>query len=388
MTSSPSVVGRRYPTSSTLMAEAVAAAGLSDFGPGDFRQGLDMLLDSFERDADLHPSADDLVIRVLRRRLINRLEIEQSYRHDPELATLTVRDPVDITGSRRTGTTALANVMSLDPQFRCLRSWEQARPCPPPILDEEAEDPRRLRAAYRHDQRRPGAKALHLYELDATTEDTELLGMAGHAQSYTWPVYGYHAWWRRADLRPTYRYHRRVVTLLQSRRPPNLWLFKAPHHIFHMEAIVDAYPDVRFVMLHRDPGKVVPSYASLVSTIFPKPRGRRDMRRLGQEVSAHLREGVRNAIAAREHLGEDRFLDVHHHELARDPLDTLRRVYDFLGMPWHNAVERSALAWQQRNPPGAHGQHHYTAEQFGLSAAQIRTEFDFYIERFGVTVEF
>lgn len=381
------VARRRYPTSATLMAEAMAAAGLSDFGPGDFRQGLDVLLDSLERDANLDPSADEFVIRVLRGRLINRLQVEQWYRDHPEIENLTLRGPVDITALPRTGTTALANMMSLDPQFRCLRGWEQAKPCPPPVLGQEAEDPRRLQVARRIDQRRPEANALHPYELDATREDTELLRMAFHDQGYNWPVYRYHAWWRDADLTATFHYHRRVVKLLQSRRPPNLWLFKAPHHIFHLEAIVDAYPDVRFVMTHRDPAKVVPSYASLQSTVFPAPGGRRDMHRLGREVSEHLRIGIRNAIAARQRLGEDRFLDVHHHELVRDPVETVRRVYDFLGVPWHDDVQRSVLVWQQSNRPGAYGQHRYTAEQFGLSAAYIRNDYDFYIERFGVNVE-
>ena len=295
--------------------------------------------------------------------------------------------PVDIVGLPRTGTTALANMMSLDPQFRCLRGWEQARPCPPPILGQEAQDPRRLWAAQYHDQRDPGAMALHLYDLDATTEDTELLGMACRDPGYTWPVYGYQAWWRGADLTATYQYHRRVVKLLQSRRPPARWLFKAPHRIFNLEAIVEAYPDLRFIMTHRDPGKVVPSYASLVSTIFPAPAGERDMRRLGREVCEHLRDGTRNAIGARERLGEDRFLDVHHHDLVRDPLDTVHRVYDFVGMPWHDDVQRSVLRWQERNKPGAYGQHHYTAEQFGLSAARIRGDYDFYIERFDIQLE-
>jgi Sulfotransferase family len=385
--SSSDVAGRRYPTSETLMAEAMAATGLCDFGPGDFRHGLNVLLDSLERDADLDPSADEHVIRGLRRRLINRLEVEQWYRDHPELENLTVRGPVDITALPRTGTTALANMMSLDPQFRCLRRWEQSKPCPPPMLGQEAEDPRRLQLARHIDRRGPEAKALHLYELDATTEDHELLGMAFHDERYNWPVYGYHAWWRGADLTATYHYHRRVVKLLQARRPPNFWLFKAPHHMFHLEAIVDAYPDARFIMTHRDPAKIVPSFASLVSTVFPPPGGERDMRRLGREVSEHLRDGARNAIAARERFGEDRFLDVHHHELVRDPLDTVRRVYDFLNVPWQDDVERSVLVWQQRNKSGAYGQHRYTAEQFGLSAAHIRNDYDFYIERFDVNVE-
>ena len=165
-------------------------------------------------------------------------------------------------------------MMSLDPQFRCLRGWEQAKPCPPPMLEEEASDPRRLASAQQMESVPAELKAMHLYDVDAAMEDTEVLGMAFHGQQYTLPVYGYHAWWRGSDCGPTFAYHRRVVTLLQSRRPPDLWLFKAPHHKFHLEPIAAAYPDVRFVMTHRDPAKVVPSYASLVSMIFPAARRR------------------------------------------------------------------------------------------------------------------
>ena len=188
----------------------------------------------------------------------------------------------------------------------------------------------------------PALKAMHLYDVDAAMEDTEVLGMAFHGQQYTLPVYGYHAWWRGADLGPTFAYHRRVVMLLQSRRPPDLWLFKAPHHKFHLEPIASAYPDVRFVMTHRDPAKVVPSYASLVSIIFPAADGERDMKRLGREVCEHLRIGMENAIAARARLGEQRFLDVHHRELNADPMGTLQRVYDFLGLELRPEVEQDA----------------------------------------------
>ena len=58
---------------------------------------------------------------------------------------------------------------------------------------------------------------MHIYDVDATMEDTELLGMAFHGQQYTLPVYGYHAWWRDADLTSTYDYHRRVVQALAVR---------------------------------------------------------------------------------------------------------------------------------------------------------------------------
>jgi hypothetical protein len=278
-------------------------------------------------------------------------------------------------------------MLSLDPQFRCLRAWEQSRPCPPPTSEGEATDPRRLQAAAENEQLSPELKAMHLYELDATTEDSEVLGMAFHGQQYTLPVYGYHAWWRAADQRPTYEYHRRVVKLLGSRRPPDRWLFKAPHHNFHLEAILSAYPDARFVMTHRDPAKAVPSWASIVSAIFPAARNERDLQRLGWEVSGHLRVGVENAIAARARVGDERFLDVHHRELVADPMGTVRRVYGFLDLELSPTVEQAIREWQDANRSGAHGAHRYTAEQFGLSAAQLRDDYDFYIRHFDVEVE-
>src|SRR5262249_53011382 len=319
--------------------------------------------DSLERDGDLHPDADTAVIGDFRRRLVNRLEVEAWYADHPEVGDVSVRGPVDINGLPRTGTTALADMLSLDPQFRSLRGWEQTRPVPPPRGGKEAEDPRRIEFLA-HQQNRPeGYAAMHIVEIDATMEDSDVLGMAFHGQQMILPVRGYRDWWREADLTETFEYHRRVIKLLGSECPPDLWLFKAPHHKFHLEALAAAYPDVRFVMTHRDPGKVVPSYASIVSTILPPPEGSRDLHALGREICAHLRDGTAHAIEQRARLGEDRFLDVHHRELVADPRATIRRIYAWLDLELTPEVEQTIVAWQDRNRMGAQGTHRYTAEQ-------------------------
>lgn len=377
----------RYPTAEQLLQQAAVQEGHQDFGPGDFRDGLRVLLDSLEIDGDLDPDTDAAVVADLRRRLVNRLQVEAWYAEHPEVDDVEIDGPVDITGLPRTGTTALADMLSLDPQFRCLRGWEQQQPVPPPVPEREADDPRRQAFLRMHAQRSPEQAAMHIFEVDATMEDTEVLGMAFHGQQMTLPVPGYRKWWRHADLTQTYRYHRRVVKLLGSRRPPQLWLFKAPHHKFHLEALAAAYPGIRFVMTHRDPAKVVPSYTSLVSTIFPPAVGERDLHSLGAEVSEHLREGMEHAIAQRARIGEDRFLDVAHRDLARDPKGTIRCVYDWLGLELSPTVEQNILRWQTENAVGAQGTHRYTAEQFGLSAGQIRSDYDFYIRHFDVALE-
>jgi len=305
----------------------------------------------------------------------------------PEIEDLPVYGPVDVIGLPRTGTTALGSMLSLDPQLRSLRMWEQREPCPPPTLEGEAEDPRRLAYARENDELPAEAKAMHTYELDASVEDSDILGMGFHGQQYTLPVYGYHAWWRDADSTGAFAYHRRAVKLLQSRRPPYLWLFKAPHHKFHLEALLSTYPDARFLMTHRDPAKAVPSYASFVSHIFPASAGELDLVRHGREVSEHLRIGMENAIEARGRIGEDRFLDVHHVDLVRDPLGTIRRVYEFLGLELDHRTELVMKDWQATNRSGAHGTHEYHPADFGLSAEQIHSDYDFYIKHFGVEVE-
>lgn len=376
-----------FPTTSELLARAAEDAGHGDFGPGDFREGLDVLLHSLEADGDFSVPAVEAITATLRRWLMNRLAVENWYSAHPEIEELPILGPVDINGLPRSGTTALANMLSIDPQFRSLRRWEQAQPCPPPTLAEEATDSRRLAEIDEHAQLPAELKAMHIYDADATTEDTELLGMAFHGQQYTWPVFGYHAWWRSSDMQATFEYHRRVVKLLQSRRPPNRWLFKAPHHNFHLEAFVAAYPDAHFIVCHRDPVRAVPSWASIVSAILPEAAGERDVHRLGREAAAHLRVGVERGIAARAALGEDRFLDIHHRRFVADPWDTVASIYEFLDLELSPEVDQAFRAWHRQNRTGAHGTHHYTSEQFGLTDEALRSDFAFYTDYFDIELE-
>jgi hypothetical protein len=381
------VSSARYPSAEELLDEAVGESGLTDFGPGDFRDGLGVLLDSLERDGHLHPGAVEAVLDDFRRRLVNRLEVEAWYEAHLDVESVGIRGPVDVNGLPRTGTTALADMLSLDRRFRCLRGWEQTKPVPPPVLEDESNDARRRSFEDVHASRSEEQRAMHIFEVDAAMEDTEVLGMAFHGQQMMLPVPSYRRWWRGADLTQTYEYHRRVVKLLGSRRPPDLWLFKAPHHKFHLEALASAYPDIRFVMTHRDPGKVVPSYASLVLSITPPAEGERDLTAFGRELCDHLRVGMEHAIEQRERLGEDRFLDVHHRDLVDDPKGSIRRIYTWLHLELPSDVEQSIMEWQEANRMGASGTHRYTPEQFGLTAEQIRSDYDFYVERFGVAVE-
>src|SRR6185503_6602498 len=46
----------------------------------------------------------------------------------------------------------------------------------------------------------------------------------------------YAAWLGTSDDRPAYAYHRRLLQLLQSRRPTERWVLKAPSHLSRLRA--------------------------------------------------------------------------------------------------------------------------------------------------------
>lgn len=372
-----------YPAVEELLAQASKRTGLDDFGTTEFREGLEMMLESLTADAPYGPTERAAAVSLIERRLDNRLQVEAWLAANPTAATAPILEPVSIVGLPRTGTTALGNMMSLDPRFRPLRPWEQEQPCPPPRLEDEANDPRRLayidriEAMLRDD---PAQAAMHIWEPDATMEDTEVLGLCFRSQQMTMPIWRYHAWWRQGDMRETFHHHARVARLLQAHRPPNRWLFKAPHHKFHLDHMIDAYPDLRFVFTHRDPAASVPSYASFVTSLYPPGVAERiGKATIGREIHGHLLAGMHQAMAARERLGPERFFDVQHAEFVARPLEVLERVYDWLGLPLTGETRAAFEAWQAKHASGTHGTHRYSAEEFGLRTEEIREQYDFYL---------
>jgi hypothetical protein len=380
------------PTADALMNDATSRTGLENFGAPSFRAGLDHMLASIAAEPERFAQAGvDRLASEFVDDLSRRLRIEDWYTHHPETSEQKPERPLMITGLPRTGTSALASILSIEPAFRCLRRWEQLAPVPPPTLAGEADDPRRtamrqsltaMAAAH------PEHMTMHHYELDATSEDVPLLRLEFRAQSFTIPAFAYHRWWRDQSMRAAYAYQRRVTQLLQSRRPPHRWLFKAPHYVFHLEDLLAAYPDARFVVTHRDPIRTLPSWASLLTSIFPPgSRERVSTAEHGLHIAEHQAIGMRRLIEARGRIGEDRFLDVHHHDFAGDPIGTLSRIYDFVGLPFSKQAQAQMRDWSQRNRPGAKGHHRYSAAQFGIDERAVREQFAFYTNTYNVRLE-
>ncbi len=372
-------------TAAEVKARAATLAGSADFGAAGFEDGLERALAAF---AGL-PLKDDVRQAAVTRLvddLTNRLRIEQWYAAYPAIAERAVEGPVLVCGLPRTGTTATVGMLALDPRFRFPRMWEMAQPVPPPRLADEADDPRAV--DYREALKAHSHAAQHIADADGPEED--MVGIAPlnmHAYHGAFPMPDdFIDWWMNADFAATYAYHRRVLTLLQSERPPHLWLLKGPVHLFHLEAFAAEYPNASFIWTHRDPASVIPSVSSLQYTLHSQrcTEGALDKTAAGPKALAFWAEGMCRALQARDTIGDHRFIDVWNRDVVARPVETFAGLYDRLGMAFTPELEAAIAEYTRRNAQGAFGEHRYTAEEYGLTKDTIRAAFADYCERFDV----
>ena len=353
------------------------ATGLSDFGSDGWQLGLDHLLDALSTDLARQPDLQSAIADMLVARLANRLRVEEWYRLSEERPP-PMQGPLVIVGLPRSATTALHYLLGIDPQFRFTRGWEMAEPVPPPDPATEAGD-RRRRAALSSN-----TDVQHISSADGPVEDGMIHALHFGHQEMAIPVPTYTRWWRHRDLTGTFGYQERVLRLLHSRRPPHLWLLKAPAYLFHLGSMSRHYPAARFVMTHRDPTRTIPSACSVVYTTRRSslPAYRQDKASLGADMLEHFAEGMRMAMAARGQIGEDRFLDVSHEQVEEHPVRTAQRIYGFAGLDLSEETLSRMQDWAAANRRGSRGAHDYSAEDYGLFPAKIDEEFADYRRAF------
>jgi hypothetical protein len=372
----------------TLVAQATdEAGGLEDFGGDSFREGLERLTESLEREGELTDMGRTILELRLRGLLVNRLRIEDTYRQHPEIDDEVVEAPLFIIGLPRTGTTALSNLLAADPQIRSLRMWESADSVPPPEAATADSDPRiavataGLEMMY---ETFPKMRMLHFQAPNGPTECQDLLGMEmrtshfdgmAHVPSYT-------DWVVDCDMAPAYRYHRRTLKLLQWHCGPRLWHLKTPVHMLALDALEEAYPDARFIFTHRDPAAVLGSVCSLISYVRSWVSDRDDDAQLGAQQTELWAEALRRALRFRDRVGESRFADVHFGLLNADPVRAVGEAYDRLGVRFDKKSESAVAAWAAAHPPGARGVHESSIDDYGTDAASVRRAMAFYLERF------
>jgi hypothetical protein len=375
-----------------LLAAAAKATGLSDFGDGPWREGLRVLLHSYDEEARLTPFGRMMITGELTGVLSARARVEAGWKAQPRCLQHQVRKPIFILGLPRTGTTALHFLLGQDPDNQVLDFWLAGAPGPRPPRDRWPSDPRfkvaakALRSMYWLD---PELKAIHLMTVDGPEECRHLLAQSFLDDTFdsNATVPSYTRWFAEQDMGPAYERHRTVLRLIGSPTPERRWVLKYPAHIRNLDRVLEVYPDACFIQTHRDPARVLPSLCSLVTGWRRLYEEKVDVHAVGRwqlDMWASLMEtGIEKRRAARP----EQFFDLHFRDVVSDPVGAVKRIYDHFGFTLSAEGESRMRAWQAENPQGRHGGHRYSPEEFGLSEEAMAERFAHYRDHFGVDRE-
>jgi hypothetical protein len=374
-----------------LVATACERAGSDDFGADTWQEGLGVLVRSFTEEAGLNEVGRAAMAEQVIGNLVNRLRIEQCYAAHPEIEEQEIVAPLFGLGLPRTGSTALAYLLAQDPSRRTLRVWEASDPCPPPETATEHTDPRIAVAQAGIDvtnEMFTGFAEMLPSAADGPQEC--LIPMAFDFRSLMFEgmafVPGYTAWLLQCDMTPAYRYHERVLKLLQWRCPPERWWLKTPAHMLSIDALDVVYPDARFVMTHRDVAKVLTSVSALYTTLGGVLAEDLDPTAVGAQNRATWRTALERLIDFRDRGHEDRFFDLAFEDVQRDPIGQVAHLYERLGDELSADARRRMEGWWEESTRERTGPGRYDPADYGLDPASIAVEFAFYSERFDVPV--
>ena len=112
-----------------------------------------------------------------------------------------------------------------------------------------------------------------------------------------------------------------------------------------------------------------------------------DLHRVGRFVMGKLTDLVEKGLEARRRLPAERFFDLPYRDLVKDPVGSIRRFYEYFGLPFTPEFERDIEAWRKANPQHKDGRHRYALEPFGLNPRTVQAAFTPYCEHFEVPRE-
>ncbi|HVN89146.1 MAG TPA: sulfotransferase [Candidatus Binataceae bacterium] len=382
-----------------LRAEALIAAacrreGTTDFGEWTFREPLEVLLRAYEQESDLTAFGRIAVRFDMMRFLCNLLRLREEERKHPEILDEEIKQPIFILGLPRSGTTFLHNLLAQDPANRFPWCWQTIYPYPLRGWRSSKKDRRsRIVAGQFKSFLRlvPELPSLHPLEANAAQECIEITGQVFRSLRFdtTHYVPSYEKWLDEAGHDEAYRFHKRFLQHLQHQSGSGNWVLKSPDHIFALSALAAAYPDARYVFVHRDPLEVLASVTRLTEILRQPFTHQIDRSQIGQQVSRRWAQGAGLLIQASKALKStpERAFHMHYRTLTRSPETAVQAIYEQFGLSLSREFSERLRGFVTNRPKGGYGQNVYRIEDYGLDPQVERRRYREYIAYFGIGSE-
>lgn len=363
-----------------LHASATKFCGLTDFGDDDYTEALGVLLDSYQRDADLTELGSKMNRYFLRGALVARALSEASWKANPGYAETKIERPIFVTGLPRTGTTALHRLLAADPQHQALEMWLAELPQPRPPRETWADNPvfQRIDAGFaQHHIENPEFMGLHYMSAAEVEECWQLLRQTVKSIAYESLAYlpTYSRWLQKQEWTNAYQRHKRNLQLI-GMGDSRGWVLKNPSHLFALDALLEVYPDALIIQTHRDPVTIVASSCSLSEQATKGWSNTFVGETIGRTQLELWSRGLREFNSARARYNPDQFLDIQFEDLRADPFGTVEKIYSTFGLDYTESARDAMRALDEESKSGARKPAHtYSLADYGLTEDEVRSVF-------------
>jgi hypothetical protein len=370
-----------------LLKHAQTRTGLNDWGDESFRPGLEQLAGALSAQARLNQVGRITAYWNLLDHLCVRLRLIHYRVQRPAVADQRITRPLFILGLPRTGTTILHELIAQDRAFRSPASWEVARPLPPPTTQHYDNDSRiasvqRLLGVL--EKLSPGFQAIHAIGATLPQECVYMLASSFISEQfgYMYNVPNYRDWALDQDMAGAYTWHTRFLQHLQVDCARERWVLKTPAHLAYLKYLLEQYPDADVVWTHRHPLDAIASFSSLACTLRRGFSAEVDPVATGAYEFRHFAKMAQRGMADRQALDRGQFIDVSFQAICADPMSVISAIYGRIGMPLSQETQLRMRDYLRRRPRHLYGEHHYSAEEFGLTGELEQQLFGDYMGRY------
>jgi hypothetical protein len=230
----------------------------------------------------------------------------------------------------------------------------------------------------------PYLKGIH--EIDPLGPEECYLLLANTFVSYSYPLQwncpAYLEWLgtrTEADWIEVYRHYLATLRTLECGRDDRHWVLKCPLHAPRLGVLRALVPRAVYVQTYRDVREVVGSLCSLTAALMSLGSDAVDLKAIGRRALDTLAVQAQASVEAAARYPDD-VISIHYKTLTRDPLATVRALYERAGLTVTVEAETALNAWLVGNPQGRHGRHRYSLADFGLTEREVLDAFGDYMD--------
>lgn len=295
--------------------------------------------------------------------LLSPMRFWQSVAYGRQIRQTPVhRQPLFLLGFWRSGTTLLHNLLATDPQWGYVNTYQAAMP--DAFLAGQGFVRRLIQ------NKLPPNRGVDNIPVDLSMPQEDeialdcMCGLSPYAYLHfprsAEETLDYLFAEDRLDERRKYQWRAQFMRMLKTAsyhmggRP---LLLKSPTNTSRITALLELFPEARFIYIQRDPYDTLRSYAGLLRLMNDWHALQRvDFDALLQKQTRVYRQMAEAYLRQRDAIPADRLIEIRYEELEQDKMGQIKAVYDTLGLTGYGDFEPSlaeyveSIAGFQKNP--------------------------------------